>query len=179
MQAKADSYQEESIRHESIPKHSPANPSTSTLSTIRDRRRSNCNNDSDKLVSRVRYQVIKLALGINAQKIPPQPQKHLLQENNHTRVAERHAQQLRLELPIQSRYQCAQQHVGCESHYGDVHVRAIDVFPWWEERGGAARGGGLIMRDLAGPGSVAPGEEDDEEFIDYVGVGDVEVVFEG
>ena len=35
------------------------------------------------------------------------------------------------------------------------------------------------MGYLAGPGAVAPGEEDEEEFVYYVGVGDVEVVFEG
>ena len=39
---------------------------------------------------------------------------------------------------------------------------------------GGGGGGGALF---AGPGFVAPGEEDEEEFAEDVGGGDVEVVF--
>ena len=41
-------------------------------------------------------------------------------------------------------------------------------------RVGGGGGGGALF---AGPGFVAPGEEDEEEFAEDVGGGDVEVVF--
>ncbi len=55
-------------------------------------------------------------------------------------------------------------------------TRRVDVFPRWEELGSLA----IRIVDtclLATPRTVAPGEEDEEEFLKDVGVGDVEVVF--
>lgn len=58
-----------------------------------------------------------------------------------------------------------------------MYTRRVDVFSRGEELCGLAVGAHAGL--LAGPGAVAPGEEDDPEFLQDVGVGDVEVVFEG
>ncbi len=58
-----------------------------------------------------------------------------------------------------------------------MYTRRVDVFSRGEELCGLAVGAHAGL--LAGPGAVAPGEEDDPEFLEDVGVGDVEVVFEG
>lgn len=63
-----------------------------------------------------------------------------------------------------------------QAHTWDVHVWAVDVFPWRQkQRPLAIRRHWLL---LARPRSMAPGEENDEELVDDIGVGDIEVVFE-
>lgn len=57
----------------------------------------------------------------------------------------------------------------------DIHVRAVDVIPWGQIPSFLAiRRGTLLSR----PRLVPPGEEHEEEFIDDVRVGDVEVVLQ-
>ena len=58
----------------------------------------------------------------------------------------------------------------------DVHVRTVDVLAWRQKHGTlAVRGHDLL---LSRPRSVAPGEEDNEELVDDVRVGDVEVMLQ-
>lgn len=56
-----------------------------------------------------------------------------------------------------------------EKRTRDVHVWAVDVLPRGKEVAPGLAG--------AGPGLVAPGEEDEGKFAEDVAVGDVEVVF--
>ena len=83
-----------------------------------------------------------------------------------------------MESAAQPREEGAEQDVGHEGHDGDVHVRGVEVVAGGREDvlvGGWGGGGGRALR--ARPGFVAPGEEDEEEFAEDVGGGDVEVVF--
>lgn len=56
----------------------------------------------------------------------------------------------------------------------DVHVRAVDVVPGRQIPSLLAVGADGL---LAGPWLVPPGEEDEEQLVDDVRVGHVEVVF--
>lgn len=86
-----------------------------------------------------------------------------------------------MKCPSEPSEEGGEQNVCDECHDGDVHIGGIDVIPWREEVVGVVGigvGGGRGGRALfARPGFVTPGEEDEEEFAENVGGGDVEVVF--
>jgi hypothetical protein len=91
-----------------------------------------------------------------------------------------------MERPTESGEEGGEKYICYDCHGGDVEIGGIDVLDRGGEEGGvlglgylaAWRGdGGHGALLLAGPGFVAPGEEDEKEFFEDVGVGNVEVVF--
>lgn len=82
-------YQEKGVRHESVSKNSPADPSASALSAVGDGGDSNGDNDTDELVARVRDQVVNLALGVDVEEVPSQPKQDKLENDDHAGIAER------------------------------------------------------------------------------------------
>ena len=71
-----------------------------------------------------------------------------------------------------------QKDIGDKGHDRYVHVWAVDVVPRWKEIGRRVLDTIGAESLFARPWPVPPGKEDKEEFMDNVGVGDVEVVFE-
>jgi hypothetical protein len=138
IQKSKKTYQKERIGHESVPEHRPADHSSGSLAAVGDRRNGNGDDDADELVAGVGDQVVNLALGVDIEEVPPQPQKNQLEDDDHAGVAECYAEQLGLEFAVEAGDHGGQQDVGCESHDGDVHVGAVDVISWREEGGSAA-----------------------------------------
>jgi len=111
-----------------------------------------------------------------------------------------------MEGPTQAGEEGGEQDVGHEGHDGDVHVRGVEVVAGGQEgverrrvllivgelgfgvksngderegivtHAGSRRGGGARLG--ARPGFMAPWKEDEEEFAEDVGGGNVEVVFQ-
>ena len=123
-------YQEERIGHESVSKDRPADHTSSSLTTIGNGRNGNGDDDADKLVAGVGDQVVNLALGVDVQEVPSQPEQDELEDDDHTGVAECYAEQLGLEFAVETSDHGGQQDVGREGHDGDVHVGAVDVVSW-------------------------------------------------
>lgn len=131
-------YQEECIRHESVPKHGPAHPAAGSLSTVENGGDGNGHDYADEFVARVCDQVVDLAFRVDVQKVASKPKQDELQNDDHTGIAESDSQQLGLELSVQSCNHGRKQDICGESHDRDVDVRAVDVVPGGQERRAAS-----------------------------------------
>jgi hypothetical protein len=156
----------------------------------------NSDNDSNKLVSRVGDQVKELRLAGDAQKITSKLEEEDLDDNNDKTdcgcLSEKFWLELMVETGDQSREKdiCHQSHnylvvspqflstgYHCFAlHTWDVHIGTIDVV---SRRQVPAILSVLSNSLLSRPRLVPPGEKDEEELVDNVRVGDVEVVFQG
>lgn len=92
-----------------------------------------------------------------------------------------------MEVAPESSQQYRKQNVCDECHDGDVHVRRIEIVSRGQEHGRILLLDNLTVWSrrvashsslLAGPGLVSPWEEDESEFPQDIGVGDVEVVLQ-
>jgi len=133
-----ETYQKERVCHESVSEDRPADHSSGSLAAVGNRRDSDSDDDADEFVAGVGDQVVDLALGVDVEEVPPQPEKHEFKYDDDASVAECDAEQLGLEFAVQAGDHGGQQDVGREGHDGDVHVGAVDVVSWGEERGCAA-----------------------------------------
>jgi len=131
-------YQEKRVRHKSIAEHSPSYPASRSLAAVGNGRNGNGDDDTDKLVARVGHQIVDLALGVDVQEVSSQPKQNKLQDDDHARIAESDAQQLRLELSVESCNHRGKQDVRCEGHYRNVDVGAVNIVPRRQERCTAA-----------------------------------------
>lgn len=137
-------------------------------------------NNMDKLVATVCDQIEELRGTANGEQKGASAYNENLQKGNRDCDSGRVTQQLWVEGAPQSSQQRREEDVGDEGHYGNVHVRRVDIFArrLIEQSG---RGGSGIrgMALLAGPGAMPPWEEDDAQFGEDVRVCDIEVVPEG
>ena len=119
---------------------------------------------------------------MDAEEVLAGPEDEELEADDDGGVGEGDAEELGLEAPVQAGEEGGQEDVGREGHEGDVHVGGVEVLARGQEVGRGAGAGvrarGVEAGLLPGPRAVPPGEEDDEEFGEDVGVGDVEVVLQ-
>lgn len=168
-------YQEEGIGQKSVDEYRPANPPAGALSTVGQLGDGHGDDDADKLVARVRDEVVQLGVVGDAQEVAAEFEGHDLHHDDHQHRGGGEAEQLRLELAAQAGDDRRQEDVGDDGHDGDVHVRAVDVVARREVPPFLAVGAhGLLAR----PRLVPPGEEDEEELVDDVRVCHVKVVLE-
>ena len=188
-------YQEESVGHERIAKHSPSDPSSCAGAGIHNTADANCDNHTDELVARVCHEIIDLALGVDVKEVPAQPENYQFENNDDTGIGESDAEKLRLKFAVEASDEGRKEDVGDESHDGDVHVwhlvscqsgglkggsrltRRVDILSRRQKLCGLSVG--AHPRLLSAPGPVSPGKEYDEELLHYIGIGHVEIVLHG
>lgn len=92
-----------------------------------------------------------------------------------------------MEVPAEARQHRRKEDVGDKGHDGNIHVGRVEIIARREEHGRILLLGDLAVGAwcccceaclLARPWLMSPWEKDEKEFIQDVGVGDVEVVFE-
>lgn len=180
-------YQEECVGQVSVDKNRPANPASSSTPGGEDLRRNQSSNNSHKLVSGVGHQIQQLRIVVDAENVHGHLQAQDLKDDHCNRRGGNRAQKLWVEVPTESSQQYRQENVCHHSHNGDVHIGRVEIVSRGEEHGGvlllddlAIRSGSIGRHSslLAGPGLVSPREEDEPDFVQDVGVRDVEVVLE-
>jgi hypothetical protein len=113
-------YQEQRIGQKGIEKHNPADPPTSSLATVENLSHGNGDNDADKFVARVGYQVEKLRLTRDAQEVASQLQCHNLNDDDYHARGGGISQQLWLELTLETSNQGGEEDIRDEGHDYDA-----------------------------------------------------------
>lgn len=178
-------YQKESIGKESVKKHYPPNPATSPLPGSQDLRRHQCSDDPHEFVSRVRHEIQQLGLVVDTQNIHGQLQTQNLKQDHRNGRRGGRSKKLRMEITPEARQHRRKKDIRDQRHDRDVHVRRVEVIPRRGEHGrvlllgdlAVGPGGCRETRLLARPRLVSPWEKHEDDFVQDVGVGDVEVVF--
>lgn len=169
-------YQEQRVGQESVEEHAPANPPTGTLATVQNLGHSDSDDDTDKLVTGVSDQIVKLRIVRDAQQVAAQLETEDLCHDYYQGCRRRVSEKFWLKLPAETSKECREKDVRHDSHNGNVHIGAVDVVSRREVPSLlSARPDGLLAR----PWLVPPREEDENYFVDDVGIGNVEVVLQG
>ena len=174
-QRRRATHQEERVCEERVEEDAPADPAARPLAAVDNLRDGDGDDDADKLVPRVRDQVVQLGGVGDAHEVASELEDGDLEEHRHEGSRRRVPEQLGLELAPKAGHEGRQQDVRHDGHDGDVHVGAVDVVARRQVEALLAAGADGL---LAGPRLVPPREQDEEELVDDVGICDVEVVLE-
>ena len=180
-------YQKECIGVPSVQKKHPACPVVRSLTTSDNFCKEEGDDDADELVATVGNKVEKLAVVRDGEKVHGYLENNDLEYHYTQRGGSGGAQKLGVEGTSHPSENCGKQDIRNKRHDGYVHVWRIEVVSRREILKVV-----LLLRDLArricgrrgqpglltSPRLVPPGEQDEKEFADNVGVRDVEIVFQ-
>ena len=124
---------------------------------------------------------------IDTQDIHRQLQHQNLKQDHRDGRRRGRPQQLRMEVPTEPSQHRGQEDIRDQCHDGNVHVRRVQVIPGRQKHGRVLLLGDLAVRArrrsrdsglLSRPWLVSPREEDENQLIEDVGIGNVKVVFQ-
>ena len=127
-----------------------------------------------------------MGLVVDTQNIHGHFQTHNLEQDHRNGRGGGRPKKLRMEISTEARQHRREKDIRDQRHDRDVHVRRVEVITRRGEHGrvlllgdlAVGPGGCREARLLARPRLMSPWEKHEDEFVQDVGVGDVEVVFE-
>lgn len=128
-------HEEEGVGEVSVCKDRPANITTSTLAACHDGGQGNCEDNTDKFVTRIGNQIQPLRLVRDVQEVCAEFKEQKLDDDNSKGIGSSQAEQLWTESALQTGEEGRKEDVGDKSHDGNVHVGAVDVLARRQEHG--------------------------------------------